>query len=130
MGIFDTIRRYRGSRQRYTRFELRYAPPSDAPVTVGFLEFKSGSWTFAYDTAYKQRGDLRPIEGFDDLDRVYTSSVLFPFFAIRIPSPDRTDVKLKLQQDHISDPTLADLLRLFGRRVVSSPGFELVPCPA
>jgi HipA-like protein len=128
MGIFDTIRKLRSSgRGRPARFELKYSPPSEEPVTVGFLEFAAGQWTFRYDDAYKGRRDLRPIEGFDDLNKEYRSSVLFPFFAIRVPNTDRDDVKEKLRQDHISDPTLTDLLRIFGRRVVSSPAFELVP---
>ena len=84
-------------------------------------------WTFAYSDEYKRRDDLRPIEGFDDIERVYRSSVLFPFFAVRIPDIDRKDVRMRLASERVVDPEPADLLRIFGQRVVSSPAFELVP---
>jgi HipA-like protein len=102
-------------------------PPSGGNVTVGQLEFRDGTWTFRYDDQYRRRDDLRPIEGFDDREKVYRSSVLFPFFAVRIPDVDRSDVKRKLDEERVRDPELTDLLRIFGRRVLSSPGFELVP---
>lgn len=94
---------------------------------MGHLSFDDGIWTFLYDQEYKRRPDLRPIEGFDEVDRVYQSRVLFPFFAVRVPDTERGDVQRRLQRDRIRDPEPTDLLRLFGRRVVSSPGFELVP---
>ncbi|MBA3887741.1 MAG: HipA N-terminal domain-containing protein [Acidobacteria bacterium] len=128
MTLLATLKpmRTRGARKP-ARFELRYAPPGDSPLSVGYLEFDGRMWTFVYDEAYKRRSDLRPIEGFDELGRVYRSTVLFPFFAVRIPDADREDVKRRLAQEQVRDPEPTDLLRLFGRRVVSSPAFELVP---
>src|SRR5262245_933451 len=95
-------------------FVLLYGPPSGERVTVGFLEFLGGVWTFKYDEEYKHQRELRPIEGFDDLERVYQSRALFPFFAIRIPDVDRQDVKRRLEKDHIKNPEPTDLLRIFG----------------
>jgi len=109
------------------RFVLRYTAPAGIAVTVGHLDFSDGVWTFRYDDEYKSRPDLRPIEGFDELERVYSSKVLFPFFAVRIPDVERDDVRRRLKHDRIRDPELTDLLRIFGRQVVSSPSFELVP---
>lgn len=109
------------------RFVLRYDPAEERPVTVGFLEFDGSTWTFCYADEYKGRADLRPIEGFDDVGKVYRSSVLFPFFAVRIPDIERADIKQRLEQDRVRDPEATDLLRIFGRRVVSSPAFELLP---
>jgi hypothetical protein len=34
---------------------------------------------------------------------------------------------MRLAKDRVVDPEPADLLRIFGQRVVSSPAFELVP---
>ncbi len=113
--------------QKRGRFELRYAPIGEQPVSVGELEFDGKMWTFAYSEEYKRRRDLRPIEGFDELDRVYRSSLLFPFFAVRIPDSHRGDVRMKLAKHKVRDPQATDLLRIFGRRVVSSPAFELIP---
>jgi HipA-like protein len=109
------------------RFSLWYHASAGArPVTVGYLKFEGGWWTFEYDTDYRHRPDLRPIEGFDDLERVYRSRVLFPFFAVRIPDQDRPDVRRRLEEQKIRDPETSDLLRVYGRRAVASPNFELV----
>jgi HipA-like protein len=107
---------------------LLYTPSSDTQIKVGELEFDGEAWTFKYSDEYKQRrAELRPIEGLDDVDLVYRSTRLFPFFAVRIPDAHRTDVKRELERAHVKDPNPVDLLRLFGRHVVSSPAFELVP---
>jgi HipA-like protein len=124
--VLELLKRL-GPSRKSARFVLRYLPPSEEPVTVGELEFKSGTWTFHYVDEYKRRPDLRPIEGFADLERVYQSSVLFPFFAVRIPDLDREDVKRKLKEERVSDPDPTDMLRIFGRSVLSSPSFELLP---
>ena len=109
------------------RFILRYVPQSDEHVTVGTLEFDGDVWTFEYDPEYKSRAELRPIEGLDDLSKVHRSPVLFPFFAVRIPDTARADIRKRLKDDQVRDPDPVDLLRMFGRRVVSSPAFELLP---
>lgn len=128
MSLLDTLRAMRSRpSQRAARFVLRYLPAAAPDVTVGHLEFDGRMWTFRYDDEYKRRRDLRPIEGFDNVEKVYRSSVLFPFFAVRIPDVDREDVRRKLEEDCVRDPEPADLLRIFGRRVVSSPAFELLP---
>ena len=128
MTIRDTLRGMRARRsQKTASFVLRYDPPPEQPTIVGHLQFDGSTWTFFYDDQYKRRLDLRPIEGFDDIEKVYQSSVLFPFFAVRIPDTDRDDVKRKIEESRLRDPELADLLRLFGRRAVSSPAFELLP---
>ena len=126
MSLLETLKRLRPARKP-ARFVLRYVPPAGEHVTVGQLEFLGGTWTFYYDDEYKKRRDLRPIEGFADLEKVYRSSVLFPFFAVRIPDVDRDDVRRKLAEEHVRDPEATDMLRVFGRSVVSSPAFELLP---
>jgi HipA-like protein len=110
---------------KVAQFRLMYAPAGGPHVTVGYLTLEEdGRWAFAYDSAYRQQSDLRPIEGFDDLDRVYRSTALFPFFAMRIPDPQRADVRKRLRD--IEHPDATDLLRAFGRRSAASPAFELV----
>jgi hypothetical protein len=128
MALLTTLKAMSSRRaQKAARFLLRYGPPRERPIIVGHLEFDGRMWTFWYDDEYKERADLRPIEGFDDVDRVYQSSVLFPFFAVRVPDIDRDDVRRTLEAAHVRRPEVTDLLRMFGRRVVSSPAFELLP---
>src|SRR5215831_19431675 len=105
MTLLDTLKALRlRPTQRTARFVLLYKSPTGKTVTVGHLEFDSLAWTFRYDEEYKARPDLRPIEGFDDLQKVYQSSILFPFFAVRIPDEHRTDVKKRLAEERMTDP--------------------------
>jgi HipA-like protein len=128
MGILKSLKAiHRLLPRKPGQFVLHYHPAPQSSVTVGHLSFDGKVWTFTYDDEYKRRPDLRPIEGFDDLDRVYQSSELFPFFAVRIPDVDRHDVKQTLEEYQLRNPDSVDLLRIFGRRVVSSPAFELLP---
>ena len=132
MGVLDALRaslRVRPAAKR-AEFRLLYEPSPSVRIDVGHLTFDGRSWVFTYDDEYKRRGDLRPLEGFPDKTQTYRSTVLFPIFAVRIPDLDRRDVRRRLKQDRLQDPDLIDMLRLFGRRVVSSPGFELIPCTA
>ncbi len=119
--------RRRQHADRVARFVLFYTPPNDASLTVGTLDFDGQVWTFEYHDEYRARRDLRPLEGFDDLDRVYRSTALFPFFAVRIPDVDRQDIRRQLREADLADPEASDLLRFFGRHAASSPAFELVP---
>lgn len=89
-------------------------------MTGGSLEYDGKMWQFGYAEEYKRRQDPRPLEGFDDVSRVYRSSLLFPFFAVRIPDAERSDVRIKLAKHKVTDPDPTDLLRICGRRVVSS----------
>jgi HipA-like protein len=116
------VRPRRGSR---AHFELRYRP-EDEDLAIGHLEFEGDKWTFRYDDAYRKRTDLRPLEGFEDLGKVYSSSQLFPFFAVRLPDLERPDIQRMLQESRVRRPDSIQLLRLFGTRAASSPGFELV----
>jgi HipA-like protein len=128
MSLLETLKGMRSkSSGKPACFELRYAPPTGTQVAVGYLEYDGRMWGFRYADEYKRRTDLRPIEGFDDLEKVYRSSVLFPFFAVRIPDTDRKDVRMKLAQHRLKHADPTDLLRIFGRQVVSSPAFELIP---
>jgi HipA-like protein len=107
-------------------FVLRYQPGQQPPLPIGHLEFDGTRWLFRYDEAYKGRQDLRPLEGFESLDKVYVSQFLFPFFAVRLPDRDRPDIQRAITESKVRQPNVVDLLRLFGRKAASSPGFELV----
>jgi HipA-like protein len=126
--IREALRRVMGERrsQKIASFRLEYTPARGKPVIVGYLKFENGWWSFEYGPDYRHRSDLRPIEGFDDLRKVYRSRALFPFFAVRVPDQHRPDVRRRLEDHHIHAPDTSDLLRMFGRRAVASPAFELI----
>lgn len=108
-------------------FVLVYAPAGQPSVTVGQLSYDGHGWTFKYDDDYTSRGDLRPIEGFGKFDKVYRSSVLFPFFRVRIPDIHRPDVEGLLRKKRIGNPGQAELLKMFGKYAAASPSFILEP---
>lgn len=109
-------------------FVLVYVPSGESSVTVGHLSYDGHEWTFQYDDEYKnRRSELRPIEGFDEFDKVYRSSVLFPFFSVRIPDIKRPDVIGRLKEKRVTEPGQAELLKMFGARAAASPSYKLLP---
>jgi hypothetical protein len=75
MTLLDTLRAMRSRpSQKAAGFVLLYAPPGERSVTVGHLDFDGSMWTFRYDDEYKKRSDLRPIEGFDHVEKVYRTT--------------------------------------------------------
>jgi hypothetical protein len=88
MSLVNTLRAMRSrSSQKAAGFVLLYVPPGEHSVTVGHLDFDGSLCTFRYDDEYKQRSDLRPIEGFDHVEKVYRSSVLLPLLCGPHPRP-------------------------------------------
>ncbi|MCE2543284.1 MAG: hypothetical protein J4F30_07610 [Acidobacteria bacterium] len=111
---------------RSGEFVLIYEPSGEPRVTVGHLAYDGHEWTFSYDEDYKRhRPELRPIEGFSELNKVYRSSVLFPFFRVRIPDVRRPDVEGLLKEKRVRNPGQAELLRIFGKHAAASPSFKL-----
>lgn len=105
-------------------FELRYDG-----LLVGTLMGRDGKWTFWYSEEFRHRSDLRPLVQFADVNRVYKSDRLWPFFLLRIPSMSQSDVQDALKHEHIDASDEAALLRRFGRRTIANP-FELVDVDA
>jgi hypothetical protein len=56
---------------------------------IGVLSFLDDGYEFRYDV--DPASQVRPLVGFDDLDRTYRSRHLFPLFDERVASPRRPD---------------------------------------
>jgi HipA-like protein len=96
-------------------------------VTVGVLTSEGGVWSFSYSDDFKNhRQEYTRLVGFPDLDRVYRSDTLWPFFRIRIPGLKQPAVQEIIQEEHIDQENEAELLKRFGRRSISNP-YELEP---
>ncbi len=106
---------------RSARFSLLYKS-----TVVAHLFCENGKWTFRYDAGFKELG-LNPIVGFPNLEAVYVSEDLWPFFAYRIPSLKQPTVKKILDKEKIGADDQVKLLAHFGRRTIANP-FELVAC--
>ncbi len=93
-------------------------------LNIGILHTKDGEWFFKYSPEFKKRGDYNRIVGFPDLDKVYQSQTLWPFFQVRIPGLKQPAIKEILQKENINENSEVDLLKRFGKKTITNP-YEL-----
>jgi hypothetical protein len=95
-------------------------------LEVGTLRAEKGEWVFSYSDAFRNQDTISPIPDFPALDREYRGKSLWPFFALRIPSPKQGVVReyIEQQPEHAVDQGM--LLKKFGTRSIANP-FRLVP---
>lgn len=91
---------------------------------VGVLSFKDGAWMFKYSDEYKEN-KLTPISGFPDVNKIYKSEELWPFFSSRIPSLARKNIQDKIKKKGLNENDYLELLSFFGKRTITNP-FELI----
>ena len=97
-------------------------------VAVGELSFSNNQWCFKYAEDFINNVEnLNLIVGFPDLNKVYCSNQLWPFFKIRIPGLKQPRVKEILKQENIDINNDVKLLERFGKRTISNP-YELEVC--
>lgn len=109
---------------------MRYSTP---PPTVQVLfegepvaELSTGreaKFLFRYLDSFRSRG-LAPLPGFQEVDRIYESVDLFPFFAERIPDLRRPEIKEWIKQQNIDETNKLELLGALSRHSVTD-SFEL-----
>lgn len=93
-------------------------------LEIGTLRLKAGVWTFNYSEAFKAQEEIKPIPDFPNVDKVYSSEDLYPFFVQRIPGLGQPKVKETLRKERIDERNEAALLKKFGRLSIANP-FEL-----
>lgn len=96
-------------------------------IPVGTLSVCDGLWRFEYSDAWKNQTQYRPITQFPDLNRVYESRELWPFFALRIPSLKQELFRQTVAREHIDPNNKAALLSHYGRHTITNP-FVLLAC--
>jgi HipA-like protein len=101
-------------------FSLKYKH-----IPVGQLSLKDSEWVFSYTPEFRLHHDLRPIVEFPDIERVYSSKALWPFFQMRIPSRTQASVDQVIRREQIAEDDEAAMLSRFGRRTISNP-YELI----
>lgn len=92
---------------------------------VGILAAKDGRWVFRYADDFRRKRDISPLMIFPDVDKVYESRDLWPFFRMRVPSLKQPSIRAIVVREHIDENDQVQLLRRFGRRTITNP-FELV----
>ena len=96
------------------------------PLVIGTLRAEKGEWVFAYSEDFRKQTAIKPIVDFPATDREYRSKTLWPFFALRIPSPQQSAVRHFIENTPPEKVDEGILLKEFGTRSVANP-FRLVP---
>ena len=107
--------------KKMIRFRLELDNQFVGTLGVSQVDYCPDAFVFKYGEDFKDRIDNEPIIGFPDLDKEYTSRVLWPFFAIRIPSKKRPDIKAIFEDEGIDSSNIAQMLERFGPRCISNP---------
>lgn len=91
-------------------------------LVIACLSCTEGVWTFKYSEDFKKQSHIyHSIVNFPDLDKTYTSTVLWPFFRIRIPGMGQPAIQEILKKENIDKTNEAALLRRFGYRSIANP---------
>jgi hypothetical protein len=108
-------------------------PKSRAWFPIGKLSFDGKYYQFVYTQGAKQAQDkcgFNLVYSFPDVDRVYTSTELFPLFSNRVMRRSRPDYQSYMTWLNIpesEDDPIAILSRSGGRKVTDN--YEIFPCP-
>lgn len=90
-------------------------------IQVGTLTHESGKFVFAYTADFCRR-DLPVIPGFSRrTTERYESTILWPFFQLRLPPTSRDDVARVIAENQIDTDDVFEMLRILGRRTLTSP---------
>lgn len=96
-------------------------------IQMGILYCENGMWNFKYSEAFKKKSHIyNRIVGFRDLNRIYQSETLWPFFRIRIPGLKQPAIKEIIEKEKIDQSNEVQLLKRFGKKTISN-SYELVP---
>lgn len=88
---------------------------------IGTLTLDHGNWSFSYSDEYKEEKFLAPLFDFPDVDKVYTSDSLWPFFEGRIPGLKQPLIQETIRKEKIDQTDLVALLARFGKRTIANP---------
>ncbi|MEM1000231.1 MAG: hypothetical protein AAGN35_24470 [Bacteroidota bacterium] len=91
-------------------------------IEIAVLSCKDGVWKFQYTEEFKTFSDrYNHITGFSDLDKVYESELLWPFFQVRIPGLNQPVVRETLEKENIEKTNELALLKRFGAVCATNP---------
>jgi HipA-like protein len=90
-------------------------------VEIGYLTKENQEWVFQYSEGFKKQEKYDTIPGFSDLNKIYRSEDLWPFFKIRIPGLKQPMIKEIIEREKIDIRNEVQLLKRFGKRIISDP---------
>ncbi|MCA9528029.1 MAG: HipA N-terminal domain-containing protein [Myxococcales bacterium] len=104
---------------------LSIRQPDGSILEVGELTQEGTDFLFRYVPSFVASG-ARPIRTFPSFNAEYRSDVLWPFFAVRLPSLKRPEIREIIEREGIDPDDVITLLCRLGKRTASNP-FELHP---
>jgi HipA-like protein len=119
--IFKNIWKPKSQEEMFTpknvvaTFQLTYRK-----LEIGTLSLKGGKWTFRYAEAFKAQDKIKPLTDFPDVNKVYTSGELYPFFLSRIPGARQPRFQEIVKREHINPKNEAELLKRFGGQTIAN----------
>ena len=91
-------------------------------LEIGTLKCDGGTWEFQYSPEFKNNSEKhKTIVGFPDVNKVYTSDTLWPFFRVRIPGLKQPKIQEILEQEKIDVKNEVALLKRFGKKTIANP---------
>ena len=91
-------------------------------IDLGILKSENGEWIFMYTDDFKKYGEkYTTIVGFPDVDKIYRSEMLWPFFRIRIPGLKQPAIQEILEKEKINEQNEVQLLKRFGKKTIANP---------
>jgi HipA-like protein len=90
-------------------------------LDIGTLMYNKVIWTFQYSNDFINQAKVKPIMGFPNVNKVYESDILFPFFDFRIPSLKRPEILDMIKKEKMDATNKAELLTFFGKKTTTNP---------
>lgn len=94
-------------------------------LTIGSLTLRDGVWEFEYSPEFRAQPSneigVQPLVDFPDVEKVYRSPDLWPFFLARIPSVSQPRVLEEIERRGLDQKSASQLLRAFGERSIANP---------
>jgi HipA-like protein len=90
-------------------------------LDIGTLLYNKVKWTFQYSNDFISQAKVKPIMGFPNVNKVYESDILFPFFDFRIPSLKRPEIQEMIKKEKMDALNKAQLLAFFGKKTNTNP---------
>lgn len=90
-------------------------------LPIGKLSLFNGVWSFEYTEEFKAQNQILPLIDFPNLELVYQSNQLWPFFSYRIPGLNQPSVMEIIQKRNIDKHNEVELLKQFGQLSIYNP---------
>lgn len=90
-------------------------------LIIGYLSFYNNEFVFKYSKDFKNQNKYNKIIGFPNLNKIYKSKELFPFFVVRIPGLKQPVIKEIIEKENIDVNNKMELLKRFGYQCITNP---------